>query len=101
MTDRSLAATRDHARRMATAEHTDDCVRAYRAACRRAGPKWEVDLDSAGDPVSMTWLGTVPRPDPCPGCVTEVDRALWARLADELDAYLADDDEPDLLSEET
>lgn len=29
------------------------------------------------------------RPDPrCPGCVTDADRELWTRLADEVDAYL-------------
>ena len=29
-----------------------------------------------------------PAAPPCTGCVTDADRALWTRLADEVDAYL-------------
>jgi hypothetical protein len=36
-------------------------------------------------------------PPPCPGCVTPADRALWARLAAEVDAYLDRNREDTLL----
>lgn len=77
-----------HCRAMASAEHTPGCVRAYREALRKSGPKWGINYDDAGDPVSMAWLGTVPQPEPCPGCVTDDDRARWAALADEVEAYM-------------
>jgi len=54
-----LTTFRDHARRMAEAEH--DCKRIWR--------------DTRGQ---------------CQGCA---DRALWLRLADEVDAYLSHDEE--------
>ena len=61
-----LTAFRDHARAMSTAEHLPTCVRVL------SGRYWA--------PI---------KPDPeCPGCVTDDDRALWARLADEVDGYL-------------
>lgn len=93
----SVRAYAEHARRMATAEHTPECVEKRRDALRKAGPKWDVNYDDAGDPVSLSWLGTVPPPNPCPGCVTDAERDLWARLADEAEAYLARDDEETLL----
>lgn len=68
---------RDHARRMATAEHVDHC-RAKTPLGRRGWWRWA-------------------HPDPaCEGCVTDADRALWTRLADEIDAYLTDDEQPTL-----
>lgn len=33
------------------------------------------------------WLPVRPNPD-CPGCVTDDERAMWARLAAEVDEYL-------------
>lgn len=67
---------RDHARRMATAEHKPECTslipgewRYPRNALSMAGPTW--------------W-----EPPACPGCITDAERVLWARLADETDAYL-------------
>jgi hypothetical protein len=64
---------RDHAAEMATAEHVPDC----------AGM------------VGAVWGLKHVRPDPaCPGCLTDADRALWARLAAEIDDYLAADDAP-------
>lgn len=67
-----LTAFRDHAAEMATAVHKPDC--------------YAETTDSWG------WTKRV-RPDPaCPGCVTDDDRALWARLAAEIDAYLTTDD---------
>lgn len=59
---------RDHARTMAQAKHRPDCP-----------PR-----DRAPRPVNQHRS----KPSKCPGCVTSTDRALWARLADETDAYL-------------
>lgn len=66
----SLEAFASHARAMATAEHVPTC-RGHR-------------------PSRWGWAREV-HPDPaCPGCVTDADRALWTRLADEAEAYLGD-----------
>ena len=67
-----------HARYMSTAEHRDDCRAEDAWGLRHIVPRWE-------------------HPDPtCPGCVTDTDRALWARLADEVDAWLGRDDQEGL-----
>lgn len=76
-----------HARAMSTAQHTVDCtgtpelvaarardIRGYRAIFGEDHPK----------------LAPI---EPCPGCVTDPDRELWGRLADEVDAYLSHDEE--------
>lgn len=74
-----LSDFRDHARAMATAEHRLECSRRIRHA-----RSWGI-------------RETVTHPDPdCPGCVTDADRALWARLADEAAAYLHRHDEEGL-----
>lgn len=81
-----LTAFRDHARRMAAARHTPDCARRL--------AKWEA-AESA-----HRWLMDKPDPGPrpeCHGCITDADRALWVRLADETDAYLARETEETLL----
>lgn len=75
-----LTQFRDHARRLSTAEHGDACEAVWH---------------------ETTWYGLHEtrreKPDPhCPGCVTASDRTLWSRLADEVDAYLTDDDEQQL-----
>jgi hypothetical protein len=36
-------------------------------------------------------------PPRCPGCVTDADRALWGRLAAEVEAYLTPEEEEALL----
>lgn len=65
----ALEQMRDHARRMATAKHTDEC--------------------EGHAPTHWGWAKAL-RPDPtCPGCVSDHDRELWAQQADELDRYLA------------
>lgn len=74
MTD--LERFRVYARTMATAEHTPTCAE------RRAEWVLQTRLQAHFD---------VPDPGPrpeCDGCVTDDDRALWARLADEATAYL-------------
>lgn len=62
-----LTRFRDHARQMATAEHKPECQK----------PR----TDTRG------WVGKHPDPD-CDGCNPAVDRDLFKRLADEIDAYL-------------
>jgi hypothetical protein len=71
-----LTAFRDHAAEMAAAVHKPDC----RAWVQR--------------PNMWGWQdGRWVTPDPkCAGCVTDADRATWARLAAEIDAYLTTDD---------
>lgn len=65
---------RDHAAQMATAPHSPEC--------------WADIKDTWG------WQKRIyPNPE-CAGCISDTDRALWARLADEVDAYLANDDAP-------
>lgn len=66
-----LSQFRDHARAMSTAQHKPECL------MQRARARWNLK----------------PPPPPCPGCVTDSDRALWRSLADEADAYLTTDDE--------
>lgn len=65
-----------HARAMASAEHTPECVERLVKWDRREALRRYVDIPDPG-----------PRPT-CPGCVTDDDRARWAALADEVDAYL-------------
>jgi hypothetical protein len=65
---------RDHAAEMAAAEHKPEC--------------------RGHLPSRWGWAREI-HPDPsCAGCITEADRALWARLAAEIDDYLTDDDAP-------
>lgn len=75
-----LEQTRDHARKMAGAEHRPDCrgQRPARTCPTPNEPHPEHDLARW-----ITCLGW------CPGCVTDAERALWSQLADEIDAYLA------------
>jgi hypothetical protein len=73
-----LTLFRDHARRMADAQHTLDCE------ARRED--WELALRRHARWDNFPHPG--PKPE-CWGCVTDADRALWIRLADEADAYLA------------
>lgn len=60
---------RDHCRKMSSARHTPEC-----------------SLPRPG-----FWLDIKPNPK-CPGCVSDADRALFARLAAEVDAYLTTDE---------
>lgn len=63
---------RDHARTMAApGAHRDDCHHVQ--------------------PIRGTLRTRTVRPDPaCTGCIPAADRALFARLADEVDHHLAD-----------
>lgn len=81
-----LTTFRDHARRLSTAEHGDECEAVWH----------EPDLQGSPRPTRRE------KPNPhCPGCITDADRRLWTQLADEIDTYLTTptDDQP-LLEED-
>lgn len=77
-----LQAYAAHCRQMSTAEHRPDgeCQRAY----ARALDDW-------------AHTGHGEQPEPCAGCVSDADRALWRLLAAEAEAYLHREPEPTLL----
>ena len=84
-----LGAFRDHCRRMAEAEHRPEC------ASLRPEPYW-VAWALSPDGMTMYWRGPKPpwSPAACDCHLTDAERALFARLADEIDAHLSNDDEP-------
>ena len=69
---------RNHARAMAEAEHKPECERRV--------PDWLHARDMHFYFTGYDDPG--PRPEPCPGCITDDERELWRRLADEADEYL-------------
>lgn len=71
-----LTRFREHCREMATAEHTAECVERLADWKHRALMRRYLDIPDPG-----------PMPC-CDGCVTDADRALFARLAAEVDDYL-------------
>jgi hypothetical protein len=81
-----LSTLADHARKMSTARHKPECPPRHRR------PQWVNDHDSDG-----LFTGGHEDPPPCPGCVTDADRALWTRIADEIDDYLTPAEEGMLL----
>ena len=81
----SLADAAAHARAMSTARHTPECPPRDRL------PRWVNEHDD-----DLRIIGGHEGPPPCPGCVTDAERALWGRLADEMEAYMARDDEEGL-----
>lgn len=95
---------RDHCREMATIQHAEDCYGAQRVTkvLLRNGRASDLDHDlSCADETAHDaheWIGDHGFdwfcPGVCGGCVSDADRALWIRLADEIDGYLATDDEP-------
>lgn len=84
---------RDHARRLSTAEHRD-------APCRRTRftrgttlgtPTWHMSCERTDGHDRHPW--TTDRfdwdcPGLCGGCMTDAERSLWRRLADEVDEHL-------------
>ena len=75
-----LSAFGAHARAMATATHKPGCVGQYGVKEHRVWTEQGGIVQPAVEP----W---------CHGCVTDADRALWTRLADEVDAYLSHEEE--------
>jgi hypothetical protein len=73
-----LQAFAAHARTMSTAEHKPNCP-----------PRDRVKLWINEWSEEEGCWGGYEKPAKCFGCVTDSDRALWTRLADETDAYLS------------
>lgn len=79
---------RDHCARMATAEHKPECP-----SLTAREPYWPpggwVATDGKNEANGLSWLGRKPKWEPpkCDGCLTDADRDLFARLADEVDQY--------------
>lgn len=92
-----LSAFRAHCRDMAEAEHKPDCPRVTAVKPYWPPGGWApIDADGnwhrgVGPIGGLGWLGPEPEwsPPPCDGCVSDGDRALWTRLADEVDDYEA------------
>jgi len=76
---------RDHCRKMAKVEHKPECP----SLGPKSRPIWAPLGNANGDIEALQWLGMTPAPPTCDGCVSDVDRAWFAHLANEVDAYLA------------
>lgn len=111
----ALTEFRDHARRLSTSAHLDDCDRIHpirHVLLDDAGRQSTLDRelscpDTTGHPShwwdhpgnGLDWHC----PGLCDGCMPDTERVLWTRLADEIDTYLSpasDGDEPSLFDQE-
>lgn len=87
----SLKRLRAHCREMAQAEHKPDCL-----SLTAKEPWWDpwmvTDTDANGVPTEFSIRGPKPKWEPpkCDGCNPAEDRALFAQIADEIDAHLGD-----------
>lgn len=78
---RDLATFREHARQMAVADHVPECPGTpERVAAHAKGVRGYRRLFGEDHPKATPV-------EPCPGCVSDSDRELWKRLADEVDTY--------------
>ncbi len=87
-----LTAFRDHAAAMAEARHKPECP-----SLRKRRPIYGPDYIGENGKVYGSHQVGWDEPPACPGCVTDEDRALWTRLADEADRYLYREPEETLL----
>ena len=86
----TLTTFRDHCRAMADGGHSPDCL----VMTEKARSNWGYFRMFREWPEVWGEQPTGP-PTLCGGgCVNSADRELFARLADEVDAYLTDEDEP-------
>ena len=78
-----LVRFRDHCRKMAKAEHRPEC------ASLRPEPYWQ-PWALVDDGLALAWRGPKPawQPAPCDCHLSDDERALFDRLAGEVDAYL-------------
>lgn len=80
---------RDHCRAMSTAQHKLECPSLVTK--RPFWDSWRA-VRATNDPMPscLIWNGPLPpwEPPKCDGCVTDAERALFARLAGEVDDYL-------------
>ena len=101
-----LEQLRDHARRLSTSAHRDDCERIHRIMhVDRRLMRYDLDhtlscADTTGHE-PHEWISDNGFdwwcPGLCGGCGSDKERAMWAGIADELDAYLTvEDDGPGL-----
>ncbi len=100
----ALSEFHEHARRLSTSEHRDDCERIHRITKVLSGghsldPARSCDSTDGHDMHDWTdsrgfgwWC-----PGLCGGCMPEAERVLWTRLADEIDEYMAGDHDDDAL----
>lgn len=79
---------RDHCRRMSEAQHKPECPSL--TAREPYWDQWEHVQDNCGQTTCLVWRGPKPKWEPpgCDGCMTDAERALFARLAGEVDDYL-------------
>lgn len=105
-----LTDLRDHAQRLATGDHRDDCERIHRIT---KVDHWLADhgLDQTLSCASTDghepheWIASSGLgwdcPGLCGGCMPDTQRRLWQQIANEIDAYLEpEDDGPDLFGGE-
>lgn len=83
----TLKSFREHCQQMAEAEHKPDCP-----SITAKEPHWDAWIpryDDKGWPSSMVWRGPKPKWEPptCDGCNSDADRALFARMAAEVEGY--------------
>lgn len=91
-----LTTLRDYFREMAQSEHLEDCPSV--TARESFWQHWALVEGEDGAPSSMYWRGPKPKWEPprCDGCLSDEDRAWFARLAVELDGYVGDQGTLDL-----
>lgn len=100
-----LEELRDHARRLSTSNHLDACDRIHRIVkvdrwLTVHGIALPPETLSCGDEsghYSHDWTASnglgYRCPGLCGGCMPDKDREQWTRIADELDAFLARDND--------
>ena len=91
-----LRSFRDHAAAMAQAEHFPTCPSLTTPPQR---PVWDINYDHEGRPASLSLAGFTAERPTCDGCYPAEHRALWERLAAEVDDYL--EPVPDLFGGES
>ena len=98
-----LTEFRDHAQRLSTADHRDDCDRIHRIVkldrwLNRYGLDATLSCGSTDGHEPHFWQVSGldwDCPGLCGGCMPDSERALWTKLASEVDAYLNEDRVPD------
>lgn len=83
----ALTEFRNHCRKMATVEHKPECPSL--PANRPHWPTWAAVYGDDGELEALRWNGPRPPVPACDGCNSADDRALFARMASEVDDYLA------------
>lgn len=83
-----VEAYRQHCARMATAQHKPECPWSRPEQCKPK-PRWGFLYGVGSDtPTALAHLGFTEPPLKCDGCVSDVDRELFARLSAEAADYV-------------